>query len=418
MIEPSGLTARTGRLHGNLSKVARPLLAGLLGLYALTALLDLALHSDRYQWDFRSYYYAGRALREGLNPYELDSLSLVAGKEIGFPFVYSPLVLPLLSWVSRLPFATAYCLFLAAKVVALGGLLWLWSSFLGRDADLLFFLLCAFGFGGTIFADLAAGNISIFEQVALWGGFVALARGRPAWFSLLVILASVFKLTPIAFLVLLIIPGERARPAMFLGATGAFVGLQGLTYLLGPGLYRDFLLTTTQLDDRGIINPSVLALLRDLSDLLGGKGVRVPASGVWAVYAAFACAVVLVMWRLFRRNRPSDQRVTVVLVCLAFALIMPRFKNYAYILLLPPSYFVLRKMVAGWSPELGLVLLMLSGSPALPLGLGGVASKVFWNYYAWLVTLALWLIAVAWHNRAASAEAASLEVVMRSRGGE
>ncbi len=132
--------ARVGRLLAGLALLA----------YALAALVDLALHDARYQWDFATYYHAGQAARAGLNPYELDSLAAVAGSEVGFPFAYSPIVLPIFSLLSRLDFPAAYRFYLALKIVSLGALLSLWGTrFLKGDAGLPFYLLCVFGFGGA-----------------------------------------------------------------------------------------------------------------------------------------------------------------------------------------------------------------------------------------------------------------------------
>jgi hypothetical protein len=161
-------------------------------------------------------------------------------------------------------------------------------------------------------------------------------------------------------------------------------------------LYRDFLSTAPQLDDRGAINPSTLALVRDLSDLLGRKGVLVPPMAEWAMYAAFAGGIVLITWLALRRRPANDTRLPIFLACLAFALIMPRFKDYAYILILPPAYFVVRRMIGGKVREMRLVLLVLSQTPPAPFGLGGALRNLLWGYYPWLLALALWAAGVVW----------------------
>jgi hypothetical protein len=79
---------------------------------------------------------------------------------------------------------------------------------------------------------------------------------------------------------------------------------------------------------------------------------------------------------------------------LAYALVMPRFKNYAYILLIPPAYYVIRRMLTLEPYQLAAVLLVLSGSFPVPFGLAGAFRNLFWGYYPWLMTLALWSVAV------------------------
>jgi hypothetical protein len=379
------------------ARIGRLAMGVLLVAYALGVVIDLAIHTDKYQWDFATYYYAGQATRAGMNPYELESLSTVAGKDVGFPFAYSPVVLPAFSLLSHLPFAWAYWVYLALKVVCLGVLVWVWRTrFVADGPSLPLYLLCIFGFGGAIYADLAAGNVSVFEQVALWLALIALIQDRPIRFGILVILASLFKLTPILFAILLILPGLRRRIGAFSGTMAGFLALNGLAYLVAPGLYRDFLTTIPQLDDRGAINPSTLALLRDLGDLLTRKGLAVSPLVEWLLYGVFAVAIVAITWLVLSRRRGEDGRLPIVLVCLAFALVMPRFKNYAYILLIPPACLVLQHMVDGWAGELGLLLLLLSYTPPVPFGFGETARNLLWGYYPWLLALGLWTAQVIW----------------------
>ncbi len=376
-------------------KVFFALLYAVLLAYALGLIVDLWLHPERYQWDFTTYYYAGRALQAGLNPYELDSLSAVAGTEIGFPFLYSPIVLPVFSLLSRLEFLWAYRLYLLLKVLSLGVVLCLWSSwFLRARADPAFYLVCLFGFGGAIYSDLAAGNVSIFEQLWLWLAFAALIKHRPVGFSLMVLVASLFKLTPIAFLLLLLMnPTDRNRRILAC-ALVVFAAVNGLTYLVGPALYRDFLSVAAQLDDRGAINPSTLALVRDIGDILTRKGLPVWATAEAAAYGVFVSIVLALTVLALARAGRGAPRGSVFLACLAFALVAPRFKNYAYILLIPPAYAFVKAAMSRGLHVFGLLPLVLSQSPPVPFGFGGAVRNLFWGYYPWLLALLLWVAAV------------------------
>jgi hypothetical protein len=330
-----------------------------------------------------------------MNPYDLHVLSEVAGKEVGFPFAYSPVVLPLFALLARLNILTAYYLFLGLKLLCLGGLLYLWARRLLREeVDLLFYVLVLFGFGGAVYVDLAAGNISLLEQVGLWLAFYALLKDRPLAFSGLVVLVSLVKLSPILFLVLLPLVGGRRRLTALGGAFLAFVGINAVTWFLAPDLYRDFLAVIPQLDDRGIINPSTLALFRDLADILTRRGIGLSPVMPEVAYLAFAAAVALVTGLALRRVRGEDRRVTIFIVCLAFILVAPRFKNYSYILALVPAFYLVKRWIrleASWAM---LLLLMFSSSMPVPFGLGAAAQNLLWGYYSLLLTLLLWALSV------------------------
>jgi len=57
-------------------------------------------------------------------------------------------------------------------------------------------------FGATLYIDLVAGNITILEQVLIWGGLITLLNERTWLFSLLNVVAALFKTTPLLFLAL------------------------------------------------------------------------------------------------------------------------------------------------------------------------------------------------------------------------
>src|SRR5262249_40394213 len=137
-----------------------------------------------------------------------------------------------------------------------------------RASTVLFFILA---FGGAIYADLVAGNVSVFEELLLWLGFSQLLRGRHFVFALCVVVAAQVKLTPIFFAVLLIAACEPRQWRAFFATLIAFFALFSLNYWLQPELFRDFLAALGKLDERGVECTSFLALVRDLSDLALGS---------------------------------------------------------------------------------------------------------------------------------------------------
>jgi hypothetical protein len=88
-------------------------------------------------------------------------------------------------------------------------------------------------------------------------------------------------------------------------------------------------------------------------------------------------------WELLKDNRP----LTIFLLCVLYAVLMPRMKIYSYILLLAPTYFLLRQGTAGrWSLMLFLVLVLPVRSPLIPTGLGGH----FLDYYSLYLAFLVW----------------------------
>jgi hypothetical protein len=366
----------------------------LAGIYIIAVSIYVLANPDKLQWDFKTYYYAGLAYSRGTDPYLLQSLSAQAGQEIGFPFAYPPLTLPLFRLFSVwFEYSTAYILYFVLKLAALAALVRLWvREFLPSQYRDIFPLILIFGFSGAIYLDLVAGNISIFEQLGLWTAFWALRRKRVALFSGIVVVVACFKLTPILFLLLPLLLIDRKQwkePAI---AFSGWLALQIGSYVFQPQLYTNFLTLASKLDERMPHNPSTLALIRDAGRWLSEKGIQLPE---WLLVAFFAVVVLLVIWLTWRRLKDSRDtwQYRLYLVCLAYAVIVPRFKNYSYILLLIPAYVILIQSLQQ-RIHLGVILLLLSASFPLPFGLSGPASSLIWGYYPMILTMLLWWLSI------------------------
>jgi hypothetical protein len=174
-----------------------------------------------------------------------------------------------------------------------------------------------------------------------------------------------------------------------------FGGLLGLSALLWPDLFQSFLAVAQSFDERGGINPSSLAFFRDSLGYLAGRGF-LPGSDAlaWLAYGVWVCAVALLTWHAARKHPGADARPAIFLACLAFALISPRFKNYAYILLLLPVYELLRAGVSLRPERALLLLLMFSGSPPIPFGFSAAGHELIRGYYSWLGALLIWALAL------------------------
>src|SRR5262245_25675735 len=182
---------------------------GLIVLYVGT----IAARNAGNQWDFRSYVTAVRVALSGADPYVPEHLAALAGR-ITLPFLYPPCTLLLFLPLALLPLATAGTVWIVLKVAVLGALVLIWRRWFLRRMELLpIVLLAVFGWNGSAIWDLRSGNVSLFECGVLWSAFACFVSGRRALFAALVVLASCFKLTPAAFLLLLLVPTERHQPS-------------------------------------------------------------------------------------------------------------------------------------------------------------------------------------------------------------
>ena len=77
------------------------------------------------------------------------------------------------------------------------------------------------------------------------------------------------------------------------------------------------------------------------------------------------------------------------MVCLVYALIHPRFKDYAHMLLLPPAYYMIRN--TRFTPAVPFIffLSILVYPPFIVPGTEIIFS-FFWKYYPLMIVYAIW----------------------------
>src|SRR5262245_41787545 len=319
--------------------------AFLLGLYTLLFAAKVAMEVDTFQVNFKTSYYAAVALGEERDPYDSSVLRELAGNHFVLPYVYPPATLWLFRPLVRLDYRTAHRIFLAAKLVALGVLLWLWQHcmirpiFGGLGVDNLFLLVCLLGFNYAICWDLQSGNANLFNEMMLWLGFGLLMRGSLGSFALCIAMAAWLKLTPICFLGLLIFERDRFRWAAMAIGIAVFVGLQGVSIIAYPDLMHEWL--ENVLEIRGLTpegvgeelqqlaaSPSSRLMVATLLTALQERtGLPVPTAVATAIYVGMALVVAATtigaLWR--NRLKPVQARRpdAIVAACLAYILIMP-----------------------------------------------------------------------------------------------
>lgn len=331
-----------------------PWISILVWLLALAPLLQIALHPENFQWDFRLFYSAGLAADAGVNPYD-NALRNAVYPAPSMEFFYPPITLYLFELLKYLPYESASLLWIALKLSAFALLLMLWhKKFEPLNAGYPIVLFFVFAYSGTLYLDIAAGNIAIFEQLIIWLGFYFFIERKYLLFGLCIALASQFKLQPIVLLGLLLIVEERPRWLALGASIAAFLGLLFLNYLLQPDLTWAFIsrLTTGggNLREIGVINPSLLALIQDVVNAVSTRIYQLPVGTARVLYVVLLgqiAAVFLYFFILFRRKNPNyDLKILVYISCFLYAVTAARMKDYSYVICLLPTLVMIRSQMA------------------------------------------------------------------------
>jgi hypothetical protein len=324
---------------------------GIVGLvfllaYFLSLVLHISANSDQYQWDFRTHRKAGEIFASDLDPY--DSRVLFPQAQTTFLYNYPPLTLYFYKFFAQFDYKSAFHIFLVTKCILLIGLIYFWKRvFLTTNTYALFCLFCLLAFNSAVYRDLVAGNINLMEQVLLWLAFFFFINHRLILFCTFCLLAASFKMTPTFFLVLLLLSDDKKKYQYFVCSGFAFFAYLFIQYIIVPDMVTSAIQNAfAVVSERGTIVPSTFTLISDVFNWLQKNvGLATPQIIPFTILAVLVAAVILLTYRAHIRLKiakvENKQILEVFLVCLVYALIHPRFKDYAYISLIVPAYYII-----------------------------------------------------------------------------
>ncbi len=367
------------------------LVAGICGVGLMYAGFPQAFGPTE-QLDFQAYYYAEKVYEAGGDPYDHAQVVHMADGAAN-ALVYPPHSLLFFGLFSFDDVRTAKDVFLAVKLACLAALCVLWTTCFVREGARGWFLAFAsLGYNACICRDLVVGNLSLIEQTPIWFALWALLRRRTWLFCVLIILAGQFKILPLCLLGLVLLTNVRGKWAYFLGSL-VVCGLVAVgVYLSNPEMSRAYwrlILDVGIMEPGGAIHPCSRTLITGVVEKLMAAfpsldAVRPKTVGL-PIYVCYALAVLLVYLRAVRRG--MDLRTMVFLGLVTYVLIAPRMKDYSYILVLVPTFELIRSRLA--RPGGGRTLILVVGAM---LALPGL--DLLWTYRSLLLVGWVWAVTV------------------------
>ncbi len=360
--------------------------AGVLALFLVQVVILIAKH-DAYFWDFEVYFTAASALWSGENPYEATHPD--------HPFRY---VYPLISLAVFLPLlplgeSMAPVVHLLIQLSALG-VLWRYCCrhHIEQGGRVLFTLFFILAFNSSISSGLRAGNVAVYESVLVWMAFACYLRGRFASFASLIVASACFKIVTILFLGILVCGKQRRRWVCLFAGVLAYVGIFGFASVAFPEWNAQMVENIRLLGDasRGALNPSLREFFEDCQTL----------TGIPNLYPVAAAVVALVtLWRIFA---VKDEQLRTMLFVISICLVMPRLKDYSYVVLILPVFYTITRIE--W-PALRLGMLTAAMVPThyvtrYALRIPDEESLrsvpfLFWEYSPLLVLAVAWIYCIS-----------------------
>jgi hypothetical protein len=324
-------------------------------LFVLLPVLTFGLSKWNFiQWDFPGYYFAAKLHANGDNPYDTELVSQRAGGGV-YEYGYPPNSLFFFRTFTLFDFELGKALYFTLKVVLLFALIFLWGNvFLNRKVDFFFFPFCILAYNAAVMGDIASGNVSIIEQFFLWCGFYFFLERKIVIFSLFVVGAAAFKITPVLF-ILLLWYAERGRRSFYLSVAAlAFLAYFFSPVIFSPETFQNHVenmgVVFSHSYDRGLNNPSTFAFVKDVLDMIEMQiDIQLAKWVDYGVFMLIAVAIIALSAKGLdiladSRNNMEGRIVMVFFTCLTYALISPRFKNYSYVLLIVPTYYLLKRI--------------------------------------------------------------------------
>ena len=266
-----------------------------------------ALHRDFA--DLFVYRYGGRAILDGLPLYEADD------PVTGYPFTYPPFAAVVMVPLALLPVWLSAALWTATSVGAMAAVVVVARRALGRTTPgwLVALLTAAAVALEPVWQNLSFGQVNVLLMLAV---LVDLVGPQRRWSGVLVGIAAGVKLTPLLFVVLLVLIGRRTAAGR---ALVAFAGTVALGFAVLPGPAASY--WTEGLFDASRVGPPALAhnqsVYGALSRLLDGE----PPTLLWlAVAVPLALAVLLLA---AHRWRAGDRVLGTCLGALAMMIASP-----------------------------------------------------------------------------------------------
>ena len=384
-------------------KIAAAILLVVCGMMLAYYIVKVAANPD-FQWDLKIYHSAVKVFFEGGNYYDFD---LLKEKGSQLPFGYSPYGIHFLLFLGILSFQNTALLWLGLKVGILIALFFIWKRIFYEyfDEGYSWVLFCLFlvwslrAFNRTIYMDLRAGNISIIEEFLIWSGILfLLCRGKYLLFGLCLLAASFFKLLPIILIGLVLVVGtgkmkDKIKQLGIICLIALVVWGAGL--LIMPFEFREwsnFLkLITFMPTEIGIINPAILPFIRDIIGN-SGKAYELILYFLWILAVFFIS--YFVSKHILKRDFSSlkKKKYLFFLWCLVYPMIMPRFKDYTFIFLLPIFYYSLLEIVKKSKGRvLKFIAVFLLSFSFFVLGTGA-KPIIALDYWPLLITITSWIV--------------------------
>jgi alpha-1,2-mannosyltransferase len=335
--------------------------------------------------DLHVYQYAGRTLLDGGSPYAAHD------PVTGLPFTYPPFAAVVMVPLAVLPFDATAVLWTGVSVAALAAAVALAMRSLGREAPgwLVALLAVAALAAEPVWQNLTFGQVNLVLMLAL---LVDVLQPDRRWSGVLVGIAAGVKLTPLVFVVLLVLVGRRNAAGRALVAFAATVAVGWVLVPDSSVYWGDRLVEPSRVGPPALAhNQSVYGALTRLLD-------REPSTALWLAVAVPVAALALAVAALWWRR--GDRLLGTSLCALAMLVASPVSWSHHWVWAVPLVLALWAK--ARWCALACVAVFVARPFVWLPYGQGREYDWAWWQHVAGDAYVCCALGLVLWAAQAAS----------------
>lgn len=322
----------------------------LIGVLLISLQIIYVLQKNEYK-EFKIYYAAAKAFLNDDNVYSIENLNKYSSVKIDMPFIYPPISLLFFLPFQVIQFKLSFLFYIASNLISLLFLIKLYKKLIGEERFNFFIILLLFAYNASFLAQIRAGNVTIFEQLFLWIAFLHLGNKKYYLFVLFVLLASVFKLTPLFFVLLLLFLPSKERFKYLMLSFISVIFLIFLNFIFSSDLSLTFLneVILNRVSKEGSsINPNLYSFINNFLQIVRIKELNIIKTSInieLFIYIILTFVILIVIGRNIKKYS-IDQNLILYIssFILVYFLILPRVMFYQHFILVPSLFYILTKV--------------------------------------------------------------------------
>jgi hypothetical protein len=162
-------------------------------------------------------------------------------------------------------------------------------------------------------------------------------------------------------------------------------------------MFANYVLNTTaRVQEIGVVNPASLAAVYSLCQIFSKvTGIIGFNRAYLVVYFIIVTGIIAISWPFFtfiKKLKLKDEKIWIIfLMTFVYALVCPRFKNYSYIILIPATYFIIKRAAYIKPYVLLFILICISPNITLP-GFPRYINNFLWDYRCLIIAYFMWVL--------------------------